>query len=217
MTDNFPQSGVRRSVGLEGGQVPQAVGRRLVLAADADRRKMERELHDGVHQHLVALATSLQLARRAAGSDPAAVSPLLEEMSRDVGQALDETALLAQRIYPAALEIGGLGALLRSAAVNAGVAASVDVAGAVSCPPEVAMSVYLCWLAVLARASDEGRLTIDVHEAESNLVFEIEAETADSDADLDALRDRVEALGGRLTITQEPEVIRVTGSLPLQQ
>ena len=79
------------------------------------------------------------------------------------------------------------------------------------------MSVYLCWLAVLVRGSDEGRLTIDVHEAEGNLVFEIEAETADSDADLDAMRDRVEALGGRLTIAHEPEVIRVTGSLPLQQ
>src|SRR5512132_1843685 len=67
---------------------------RLVLAADADRRTIERDLHDGVHQHLVALAASVQLARLAVDSDPAAAKTLLEELGRDVRQALDETALL---------------------------------------------------------------------------------------------------------------------------
>ena len=100
---------------------------------------------------MVALATTLQLARLAADSDPAAVNALLEEMGRDVRQALDETALLAQRIYPSTLELGGLAALLRSAAVNAGVPATVDVAAGSSYPPEVGMTVYLCWLALLAR------------------------------------------------------------------
>ena len=67
-----------------------------------------------------------------------------------MGQALDETALLAQRIYPSALEIGGLAALLRSAAVNAGVPATVDVAADSSYRAGIAMTVYLCWLAALA-------------------------------------------------------------------
>ena len=74
--------------------------RRLVLAADADRRAIERELHEGVQQHLVALAVNLQLARQSADADPEAAKELLEQMGRDVQQALDETAQLAQRIYP---------------------------------------------------------------------------------------------------------------------
>ena len=129
--------------------------KRLVVAADADRRMVERELHDGVQQHLIALAVNLQLAGQAADSDPAAAKTLLEEMGRDVQHALDETSLLAQRIYPATLEAGGLGTLLRSAAVSAGVPASVDVAAPSNHPPEVVMTLYLCWLNMLACGSVE--------------------------------------------------------------
>ncbi len=194
----------------------RAARKRLVLAADADRRAIERELHDGVHQHLVALAVSLQLAVQALDSDPAATKTRLEEMSRDVQQALDETALVVQRIYPATLEVRGLGALLRSAAVNAGVPVSVDVAGGSNYPTEVGMTVYLCWLAMLARGSGEGRVTVAVRQREDALAFEVTGQAARSDADLDQLRDRVEALGGRLTIEPEPGGgIHVSGSLPV--
>ena len=126
---------------------------RLVLAADADRREIECALHDGTHQSLVALATTLQLARQAAKSDPTAVGALLDELERDVRQALDETARLAQRIYPSTLELNGLAALLRSVAAQAGVKATVDVAVAARYSPELAMTVYLCWLAVLGSAA----------------------------------------------------------------
>jgi signal transduction histidine kinase len=196
----------------------RASRKRLVLASDADRRTIERDLHDGVHQHLVALAVNLQLAGQAADSDPAAAKTLLEEIGRDVQQALDETALLAQRIYPATLEAGGLAALLRSAAVNAGVPASVDVAAGSTYPPEVGMTVYLCWLDALARGSGETRVTIRVREGEDALAFEVIGNAARSDADLDRVRDRVEALGGRLTIRSGPDRgIRVSGSLPFSR
>jgi signal transduction histidine kinase len=196
----------------------RAAQKRLVLAADADRRTIERDLHDGVHQHLVALAATLQLARLATDSDPAAVEALLEEMSRDVRQALDETALLAQSIYPSMLELGGLAALLRAAAVNAGVPATVDVSDGSSHAPEVAMTVYLCWLALLARGSNERQVTIRVREGGDALTFELVGEASASDADLDRLRDRVEALGGRLTIEPDPGGgIRLSGSLPLRR
>jgi signal transduction histidine kinase len=189
---------------------------RLVLAADADRRAIERELHGGVQQRLVALATSLQLARLATDSDPAAVKALLEEMSQDVRQALDETALLAQGIYPSALELGGLASLLRAAAVSADVPATVDVNDGSRLAPEIGMTVYLCWLALLARGSDERPVTITVREGTEDLTFEIVGEAAASDADLERLQNRVAALGGRLTIEPEPGGgIRLSGSLPL--
>jgi signal transduction histidine kinase len=189
--------------------------KRLVLAADADRRRIERDLHGGVHQRLVALATTLQLAQRATDSDPAAVKALLEEMTRDVRQALDETALLAQSIYPSALELGGLAALLRAAAVNADVPATVDVGEGASQAPEVAMTVYLCWLAVLVGGT-ERRVTIRVREAGDALTFELVGTGAK--ADLDRLQDRVEALGGRLTIEPDPGgSIRLSGMLPLRR
>lgn len=194
----------------------RASRKRLVLAADADRRTIERDLHDGVHQHLTALAVNLQLAQHAADGDPMAAKAHLEEMGRDVQQALDETALLAQRIYPATLEAGGLAALLRSAAVNTGVPASVDVAAGSNHPPEVGMTVYLCWLDMLARASGERRVTISVREGEDALAFEVSGDAGRPDADLDRVRDRVEALGGRLTISAgRDRRIRVSGSLPL--
>jgi signal transduction histidine kinase len=195
-------------------QLP-AVPERLVLAADADRRTIERELHSGVHQYLVALATTLQLARRAADSDSGAFNALLDEMERDVRRALDEASLLAQRIYPSALELGGLAALLRSAAVQAGVPATVDVAADSSYAPEIALTVYLCWLAALASGKSETHVTIGVGEVDDTLSFEITAEALG--ADFDRLRDRVEALGGSLAIESAPGGIRLSGSLPLRK
>ena len=196
----------------------RAALKRLVVASDADRRMIERELHDGVQQHLIALAVNLQLAGQASGSDAAAARKLLEEMGRDVQQALDETSLLALRIYPATLEAGALGALLRSAAVSAGLPASVDVDAPSNHPPEVVMTVYLCWLNMLAFRSVETRARIRVRESEDVLAFELVGNAACSDADLDYLRDRVEALGGRLVVTSGSDGgTRVSGSLPLSR
>ena len=194
----------------------RAALKRLVVASDADRRKVERELHDGVQQHLIALAVNLQLAGQASDSDAAAAKTLLEEMGLDVQHALDETSLLAQRIYPAALEAGGLGTLLRSAAVSAGLPASVDVAAPSNHPPEVVMTLYLCWLNMLACGSVETRPRIRVRESEDALAFELVGNAACSEADLDSLRDRVEALGGRLAVTSgSGGGTRFSGSLPL--
>ena len=173
--------------------------RRLVLAADADRRTIERDLHDGVHQHLIALAVSLQLARQAEGSDPSGVPALLSEMGRAVQDALEETARLAQRIHPATLEAGDLAALLRSAAMDADVPAAVDVSAGASYPPEVVMTIHLCWLDTLARAGGGSRPTIDVRDGVDVVAFEITTATPPK-PELDRMRDRVEALGGRLTV-----------------
>ena len=198
----------------------RASRRRLVLAADDDRRAIERELHDGVHQHLISLAVSLQLAGQAEGSDPAVLPALLEEMARAVHDGLEETARLAQRIHPATLEAGDLAALLRSASTAAGVRARVDVSAAGSYPPEAVMTIHLAWLDTLARAgAGAGAATsIDVRDAVDALTFEITARGIESTADLDGLRGRVEALGGRLTITSSSEDAAVVScSLPIER
>ncbi|HEU5212404.1 MAG TPA: histidine kinase, partial [Gaiellaceae bacterium] len=102
---------------LEVGEL-RASRKRLVLAADADRRKIERELHEGPQQDLVAVAANLQLASRLVEDDPAAAKALLDEMRRDVREALDVTRKLADRVYPPLLDDGGLGVALRSAAAS---------------------------------------------------------------------------------------------------
>jgi signal transduction histidine kinase len=198
---------------------------RLVLAAYADRRRIERELHQSVRQHLVALAVNLQRVGLWMDDNPAAAKELLGEMDHDVQQALDETAGLAERIYPALLHAKGLAAALRSATVSAGTPVSVDVQAGVDYPPEVAATVYLCCLDALGGVSDGVRTTVTVRDEAGALGFEVvevvedgassAAAMSPSDAGLDRLRDRVEALGGRLSIRSERgRGIRVAGWLP---
>jgi signal transduction histidine kinase len=178
---------------------------------------LERVLHEGVQQHLVALSVNLQLAKSLA-ADPAAARALLEEMEGDVQHALDEAAQLAQRIYAPLLEVGGLAAALRSAAVNAGVPASVDVSAGSRYQPEVARTIFLCWLETLENHEGETSATISVREGDEALTFEIVVGTARSEAGFVRLRDRVEALGGRLTIRSERgNETRVSVALPLSQ
>ena len=180
--------------------------RKLVLAADGDRRRIERDLHDGVQQHLVALAVNLQLVEQLVGDDPAAAKTLLEELRRDVQQALEETAHLAQTIHPPLLGTGGFAAALRAVASSAGVTSSVEVATTGTYPPEVVTTVYLCWVEALQHATGGTRLTLEVREAGGALSFEI----GGCEPLPDRLRDRIEALGGELVSNPT----RVTGSLP---
>jgi signal transduction histidine kinase len=186
---------------------------RLVLAADADRSEIEGDLHDNVQQHLVALAVKLQLAGPLADANPAAAKALLEEMGRDVQQALDEAARLAQRIHPQLFEADGLAVALRSAAVSAAIPASVDVRLDSTYAPEILRTVYLCWLEALEQARGNARATATVREENGALTFEFGGEWSTR---LDGLRDRVEALGGRLTVGSDgARGPYVSGSLPV--
>jgi signal transduction histidine kinase len=178
---------------------------------------LERVLHEGVQQHLVALSVNLQLAKSLA-ADPTAARAHLEEMEGDVQHALDEAAQLAQRIYAPLLEVGGLAAALRSAAVSAGVPASIDVSGGSRYQPEVARTIFLCWLETLENHEGEAQAVIRVREGDDALTFEIVSSAARSEAGFVRLRDRIEALGGRLTIRSERGAeTRVTVALPLSR
>jgi signal transduction histidine kinase len=193
---------------------------RLVLAADADRRRIERELHDGGQQDLVGLAVKLQQVRGLVDSDPAAAGVLVDEMRGDLQESLDRLRSLAQRIYPPQLEAGGLPAALRSAAARAGVRVRIDVGETGVYPREVSAAVYLCIVAAFERLVTGTTATIGIREVDGTVAFEIVAEDAGvdtADAHLTAIRDRVEALGGRLTITAvSGGGTRLAGALPIR-
>jgi signal transduction histidine kinase len=232
-TDSLNESTTWRSVALEDEQINvprddleqlraevtelRASRARLILAADADCDRIERELHDGVQQHLVALAVKLQLVGPLVDANPAAARALVDEMEQDVQEALDEVARLAERIHSPLLEANGLAAALRSAAVSAGVPASVDVAVGSTFAPEISRTIYLCWLEALEHAGGGTRATVTVREEDRALTFEF-VETGVRSTSLDGLHDRVEALGGRLTVeTNVERGTRVYGSLPLSR
>jgi len=192
---------------------------RLVLAASADRRRIERELHDGAQQRLVGLAVNLQRARRLVDSDPAGTAALLDVMRRDLQEALDALRSLALRISPPLLEAGGLRTALRSAAAAACVPTQVQVSVA-AIPPEAAGMVYSCFVEALEQAGDGVTAAITVREEEGMLVFEIVQDGSGSAPaeELASIRDRVGALDGRLSIESEPaQGVRISGSLPLSR
>ena len=193
----------------------RASRKRLALAADAERRGFERSLHDGVQQHLVGLATNLELAAASVDADPAAAKELLEEMARDIQDAMDQTRELAERIYPPQLEVGGLVAALRSAAADANVRARIEIARDQTFPPEVAGAMYFCCRELLENVSAGATVTIRAESEQGALAFDI-AVDGDLHADRSLLGDRIEALGGRCAIESETgHLTRVIGSLPL--
>lgn len=200
----------------------RASRKRLLLAGDADRRALECALHDGVQQHLVALSVNIQLAAGLVDEDAAAAKQLLHELAHDVQLALDETARLARRIYPPLLEAGGLVSALRSAAESAGVPTRIEVAGDGGYPTESAGTVYFSCLELLEQAGTGARATVTVRDDGRALVFEATEDGAGSGSAVAGgvarIRDRVEALGGQLTIQSEPGGgTRVSGSLPLSR
>jgi signal transduction histidine kinase len=147
-------------------------------------------------------------------------------MARDVQLALDEAARLAQRIYPPLLDAGGLRAALRSAAASSGATASIVVDESAGYPSEVAGTVYACCLAAIEHAGAAARTTVTVREEGGELAFEVVQSGTRTDGsagrsrgpDIDSLRDRVEALGGELTVRSEPgDGTRLSGSIPLSR
>ena len=188
---------------------------------DADRRRIERDLHDGPQQHLVALAVNLQLARDLVDADPLAAKALLEDMGREVQLALEETAKLAHRIYPPLLEAGGLACgTARGGAERRQSRRSSRSRRRRAIRPR---SRGRCTSAVSRCSSAPAR----VRERRSTsrvegdaVLFEV-AEHSGSwrrDDALGDMRDRVAALGGRLTLESEPgRGTHVSGSLPLSR
>ena len=131
----------------------QASRRRLVTTADAERKRIERDLHDGAQQHLVALAVGIRLVRDslAAGASPADVE-LLDELDRGVRESIASLRDLAHGIYPPLLRDSGLEEALRAAAKRSPLAVTVPRRDLGRHPEQVEAAVYFCCLEALANA-----------------------------------------------------------------
>lgn len=200
---------------------------RLAAAADAERRRIERDLHDNAQQHLVALAVNLQLARELTDADPAGAKTLLAEMGRDVREALDEVRELAQGIYPPLLRARGLAEALRGMASAAGIPTRVEATGLGRYPPDVEATVYFSCREALQNAAHHAgagaRASIRAWHEGGALHFEVlddgagfEQRTNHPGVGLTNMSDRLGVLGGRLAITSEPHRgTRVSGTIPI--
>jgi len=188
---------------------------RLVRASDGERRELERQLHDGTQQQLVAVAVNLQHACRLIDDDPAGAKTLLEATRRDVRKALDETRRLAHRIFPPLEEPKDLRVALRAAAASAGVSTEVAIAQDAACAPEQAATVYFCAVAVFEQLGRGASATVRVALEDGEVAFEITGVgTAVAEQDLAPVQERVEALGGRLEVARDPGGgVRVRGRL----
>jgi signal transduction histidine kinase len=201
---------------------------RVVVAADAERRRIERDIHDGVQQYLVALSVKARLARQMIDRDPARTARLLEELGQDISKALDELRTLAHGIYPPLLASDGLGPALLAAARRAVVPTRVQADGIGRYPPELEAAVYFCCLEALQNAGkyagEDASATVRITQTGDTLTFEVTDTGAGFDATdyragagMTNMLDRVGAIGGTLTIDSSPgQGTKVSGSVPLR-
>ena len=200
---------------------------RVVSAADAERRRIERDLHDGAQQQLVALCANLRLARELTASDPTRAKALLEQLGNDIEAALEELRELAHGIYPPLLADRGLPEALSAVARRVRVHTRLEAVGIGRYPPQVESTVYFCCLESLQNvgkhAGDAASATVRVWEKEGGLVFEVSDDGAGFDpaavtrgAGLTNMTDRLGAIGGSLRVGSAPgRGTRVAGAIPL--
>jgi len=188
---------------------------RVVTAADIERRRMERDLHDGAQQQLVLLGLKLGQAGQLIDKDPAAATVIHGELRSDLSQALSQLRDLAHGIYPAVLEAQGLPAALREAVARAAIPAELHCDGARRYRPELEAAVYFCCLEALQNAAKHAgpgaKVTIDLAERDRSLIFEVadngqgyEPASRLASVGLQSMADRIGALGGELTIRSAP-------------
>ena len=185
---------------------------RIVEAGDAERRRLERNLHDGAQQRLVSLALALRLAQSRLPDDPQGASELLTRASEELTVGLEELRELARGIHPAILTSRGLASALDALAERSTV--PVDVAGAPSerlPEPIEAAAFYVVSesLANVAKYASASRARVDVARDDGLLVVEVSDDgvggaDATKGSGLRGLADRVEALGGRLLVASQP-------------
>jgi signal transduction histidine kinase len=184
---------------------------RLVEAGDTERRRLERNLHDGAQSRLVALALKLRMARTRAAGHPE-IASILDESSAELQAGLDELRELARGIHPAVLTDRGLGAALEALANRAPMPVELAAVAEDDLPPAVATAIYFVVseaLVNVAKYAQAGHARVTV-EREGDRVVAVVADDGIGGADLTAgsglrgLSDRVAALDGRLELDSPP-------------
>ncbi len=198
---------------------------RLVTAQDEERRKLERNLHDGAQQQLVALAVKVRLVEAFIGKDDAKERALLGELRQDLTDALDTLRDLARGIYPPLLADKGLVAALEAQARKAPLPVEVTAEGIDRYPQEAEAAVYFCSLEALQNVSkyaEASHVAIHLRGGSGELTFSVTDDGRGFDKALTALgaglqnmSDRLAALGGSIDIESEPgRGTRIIGRLP---
>jgi signal transduction histidine kinase len=183
---------------------------RLITAADEERRRLERDLHDGAQQHLVALAVLIQLARTA-GHDR--YQPLLTEASGLLETAIAEIRRLAHGIYPPLLVSGGLAQALPAVAAHAPIPTQLNLQGLGRYPASIETALYFCCSEALQNAAKHGgpgtAVAITAHADDRTLTLTISDtgrgfDPATIGTGLTNMTDRLSAIGGHLAIDTAP-------------
>jgi signal transduction histidine kinase len=202
--------------------------RRIARAADLERARIERDLHDGAQQRLIALRVRLSLTEELLRRDPEAGAAAVVELGQEVDETLDELRSLAHGVYPSMLRDRGIGEALRGVAAQAPVPVRVLTFGLTRHSTDVDTAVYFTCVEALQNAIKHAPtasavritlretevLTIEVRDDGPG--FEPRAELRRNAAGLRNMRDRIEAVGGTLTIESSPgKGTRILAWVPL--
>ena len=192
----------------------RASQRRLVTAQDQERRRLERNIHDGAQQQLVALSVKTRLARDLTPRDPGKAAEMLTQIDAEIQKTLEDLRDLARGIYPPLLVDKGLGAALDAQARRSLVPTTVRAERIGRYPPELEAAVYFSCLEALqnvAKYADASSATVTLTQSNGHLTFEVaddgsgfDPEAVRSGTGLQGIADRLSALHGELTIRSEP-------------
>jgi len=205
----------------------RASRQRLVAAQDEERRRLERNIHDGAQQQLVALGIQLGLAQRLAAKDAPSVAELLAKLQAQSTDALDNLRDLARGIYPPLLADQGLAVALSAQARKAAVPVEVEADGVGRYPQDAEAAVYFCTLEALqnvAKYAAATKVTVRLQPDADGLAFEVTDDGKGFDAEhtplgsgLQNMADRLAALSGTLEVRSQPgHGTTVKGRLPLR-
>jgi signal transduction histidine kinase len=200
--------------------------KRLAGAADGARRKIERDLHDGAQQQLVALRVKLELAREALEHDPGDATEMVAGLGPEVEEIIEEVRSLARGIYPPLLASDGLGEALRAAGQRSPLPVSIDADGIGRLPSETESAIYFCCLEALQNAAKHAagasRISIELSN-DGVFLFEVSDDgggfapgQATEGSGITGMRDRLAAVGGELWIESSPDAgTQVRGRISL--
>jgi signal transduction histidine kinase len=205
----------------------RASRQRLVAAQDAERRKLERNIHDGVQQQLVALNVQLGLLAKTVSRDPGKATEMATALQSQATSTLEDLRDLARGIYPPLLADQGLGAALESQARKAPVPTTVHAEGVARYRPDVEAAIYFSVLEAMnnvAKYAEAGSTEISLAQHNGSLEFTVRDDGRGFDpgvtthgTGLQGIVDRLDAIGGAVTVESAPGAgTSVRGFVPVE-